>query len=225
MVAERQRKRPYNPDKHCGGLCADGLPCTRGKGERTDHPGFGHCWIHFGRSDTGNKHAATERALGEFGALVAEQRIKVEGRSHYDVLTESLADTGSIVEALKVLLSEQNVKAEWRWEEVKGPQGGRARWVIVESEGLIGVDAQGQQRISVLLDELGKYLTLYVKTAKVAAELGLEDRKVRVLEQQLDLVTQAVSNLLAERGLPAKDVQDDLVRHLRLVDPDTKKSA
>lgn len=218
MAGERQRKRPFDPAKHCGGICQDGERCTRGKGERTDHPGFGHCWIHFGRTDNDAKHAAKERAWGEFGALVAEQRIKVEGRSHYDVLTESLADIGAIVEALKVLLAEQDVNAEWHWEEVKGPQGGKARWVIVDTEGLIGVDAQGQQRISALLDELGKYLTMYVRTAKVAAELGLEDRRVRVEERQADMLAEVLDAVFAELGVDPAAGRKVVARRLRLIE-------
>lgn len=44
--------RKYRPEKHCGARAKSrgGAPCTRGKGERTDHLGQGRCWIHGGRA-------------------------------------------------------------------------------------------------------------------------------------------------------------------------------
>lgn len=49
--------RKYDADKHCGARTKSdapgrtkGKPCTRAKGERTNHPGQGRCWLHGGGS-------------------------------------------------------------------------------------------------------------------------------------------------------------------------------
>src|SRR3954453_704158 len=50
-----------------------GGTCAHYAGMRTDHPGTGYCWLHTGRTENGNKHAAkaeAKRRAVEFGALI-----------------------------------------------------------------------------------------------------------------------------------------------------------
>jgi hypothetical protein len=46
-----------------------GGTCAHYAGMRTDHPGTGYCWLHTGRTENGNKHAAKLGAV-EFGTLI-----------------------------------------------------------------------------------------------------------------------------------------------------------
>src|SRR4051794_2769 len=108
-----ERRRAYDPAKHCGGLCRDGQPCTRGKGEGTDHKGYGRCKLHTGATVNGGKAASRERALGEFGALMSECRVDVAGRSHFDAIEVALDDVGTVCEALKAELFTLGIRSSW----------------------------------------------------------------------------------------------------------------
>lgn len=64
------KTRPFDPALHCGALGRQsGLPCRQYHGSRTDHPGDGNCWLHFGRTPNGNKHGATLGAARAAAAL------------------------------------------------------------------------------------------------------------------------------------------------------------
>jgi hypothetical protein len=64
----------FDPARHCGAHARQtGGPCHQWKGFRTAHPGSGRCWLHGGRSPTGEKHAAVEvaeRAVAKLGMPV-----------------------------------------------------------------------------------------------------------------------------------------------------------
>jgi len=54
---------PFDPKIHCGVKSRrTGLPCKQYRGHRTDHSGFGHCWLHGGRAPTGKRQAARQAA-------------------------------------------------------------------------------------------------------------------------------------------------------------------
>lgn len=60
------------PNPHCGARLKsrDGL-CGNRAGFRTDHVGFGSCYLHGGATETGRKHAATLRQ--ELFAAILEE--------------------------------------------------------------------------------------------------------------------------------------------------------
>lgn len=216
----RQRKRSYDPSKHCGGECADGQPCTRGKGQGTDHPGFGNCKLHTGATPNGRKSAMKERARGEFGALVEQCEIVVQGRSIEEALDDVIERCGAMALAWFQIVCQLQEKADWEWVPQKGPQGSLQRWVTVSVEGLVGPSAQGEQRVHVADEQYRKWIGMYLQANKVAADLGLEERKVRVQEGLAATVQRAVDATLLELGLDPGDprVRQVFARHLRLVE-------
>lgn len=60
-------RAPRKP--RCGAKTRRGGKCTQPRGHRTDHPGFGNCWLHGGRSPNGAKHAQREQAEVELARL------------------------------------------------------------------------------------------------------------------------------------------------------------
>jgi hypothetical protein len=54
----------------CGAKTRSGGECRQPRGNRTDHPGFGRCWLHGGASPNGRKTAAFE--MGRASASAAE---------------------------------------------------------------------------------------------------------------------------------------------------------
>lgn len=62
-------RKPLNSNQkvghtRCGAAKKNGIPCGLPAGYRTEHPGFGHCYFHYGETDAGRKSAAIERAAG-----------------------------------------------------------------------------------------------------------------------------------------------------------------
>lgn len=53
------RKR-LSDDERCGAITKSGAPCSKRRGDRTDHPGYGHCLQHGGGTEAGNKAAMKE---------------------------------------------------------------------------------------------------------------------------------------------------------------------
>lgn len=65
------RNLPENRDKHalCGAIKRDGTPCRNYSGMRTDHKGWGHCWLHTGNTPSAKKAAAMAEAREQVAAL------------------------------------------------------------------------------------------------------------------------------------------------------------
>jgi hypothetical protein len=211
-------EKPEGRDNKCGAETRSGGNCGRPKGWGTDHVGFGNCKLHAGSTPNGRKHGARLRAMGEFGSLLEECGVLVEGRSHFDALTDALDRAGRMVVAWGLKVEELDDDSKWEYVEVKGPQGSRQRWVTVEKLGVVGPNAQGEQRIHVAVEQYGLWLDRYGRLAKMAADLGLEDRRVRVEERQADLLGQAVEAMLAELGVDPVKGRKVLAKQLRLIE-------
>jgi hypothetical protein len=217
MDAQKKR-RPQGRADRCPAATHAGKPCGHPAGYGTDHKGFGLCKFHGGASPGGKKQGARLRAMGEFGSLLEECGVLVEGRSHFDALTDALDRAGRMVVAWGLKVEELDDDSKWEYVEVKGPQGSRQRWVTVEKLGVVGPNAQGEQRINVAVEQYGLWLDRYGRLAKMAADLGLEDRRVRVEERQADLLGQAVEAMLAELGVDPVKGRKVLAKQLRLIE-------
>lgn len=202
----------------CPGTTRSGAPCGKVAGYGTDHLGFGPCKFHGGSTINGRKNGARLRALGEFGGLLEECGIQVEGRSHFDALTDALDRAGRMVVAWGIKVAELDDDSTWSWVEHKGQRGGQDRWVTVEQLGVVGPNAQGEQTVHVAVQQYERWLTLYGRLAKMAADLGLEDRRVRVEERTADMLLPVLEAMFAELGVDAAEGRKVFARHLRAVE-------
>lgn len=114
-MAKGKKKRPgrpkgstaFDPEKHCGKKKRDGTKCQQPKGNRTEHPGAGACWLHGGRgaldkvTHGGQSKTLKEMAArrnGKAGSLGELIRVKLDREdSAFIDLRESIA----ILEALR----------------------------------------------------------------------------------------------------------------------------
>jgi hypothetical protein len=77
-------RKPRDPAKLCGAKTNPLVgehPCRNGKGQRTDHRGFGQCWLHGGRAPNNRKYAAHEQAVAEALAAFAGVPLKKLGEA------------------------------------------------------------------------------------------------------------------------------------------------
>ncbi len=60
----------FDPAVHCGARSKrTHAPCRMGKGQRTDHPSVGKCWLHGGRSPNGRSFATKQAAMNVLAKL------------------------------------------------------------------------------------------------------------------------------------------------------------
>lgn len=152
----------FDAAKHCGSPSKrTGEPCRQRKGYRTDHPGFGQCWLHYGRTENGRKHAAREKAslavaklgipagtgdpfvLLEKTVRHAEGYLEATGRVLEDVAASEPSDKGFSVEAAAQMYAEA-IRA--------GARVGKA-----------AVDADVAERRAVLDERAGNLLQRFVR--------------------------------------------------------------
>lgn len=64
-----KHRKDFDPESDCGATTRNGTPCTHGQGFRTDHVGWGRCWLHGGKNQSSITHGQTRRSkqatLGE----------------------------------------------------------------------------------------------------------------------------------------------------------------
>lgn len=151
---------------------------------------------------------ARTRALGEVGALIAEALGVIETMSGTEQLVAAINHAGAMALSYRWLLDELPVRSEWSWTEVEGPQGSRTRWVTIDEGGLIGPDAQGNQKLHAYEEGSRYWTTLHGKLLRTAADIGLEERRQRFQEDQVYTITTAIRAIVEGLG---RDLDDPMV--------------
>lgn len=178
-------KRTFNPAVHCGGTTRAKTPCTNGKGQGTEHPGYGYCEMHTGSTPNGNKHAETERRTleqvrieGQIASLLDAEAASLEGRDALEALAEIL-------------------RKQWAWE--------RLCWLMLSErspDGLYGPDHNGDGRPDVLVSMHRDAARDVAVTAKLAKDAGLQERWIELAEEDsrrfVDALVMVVDALLSE---------------------------
>lgn len=186
----------------CGGkrraADSEGKPCTRPAGWGTPHPGTGRCKLHGGSTQS---HTAAARVV------LAEQAVVTFGLPREidprDALLEEVYRSAGAVDWLsaqvRALASEQVVwgKAEETTDDVKYKAGVNV-WVQLHQ----------QERAHL------------VRVAKEAINAGIEERRVRLAEQQGAMLAGVIKNILGDLNLSPEQqgrVGEIVPRHLRAV--------
>lgn len=149
----------------CGALTQHGLgpPCKQRAGHRTDHPGFGHCWIHSGRSPMGRKHGLRARAeaIAREALTALGQPLEIEP-----------------AQALLELVYEAAGNVAFLSGEVSRLQPG----------GLTSRDVEEREEIAAIVRLYGEERDRLAKYSKVALDAGIDERRVRLSERQGDAI-------------------------------------
>lgn len=181
------------------------------------------CMTHGGKAGQvrakAKANVARLRAQGEFGLLLEQCQIEIAGRTLEEALTDIIDRAGAMTLAWWQILSQLQDNAEWQWEDNEDSKGSLQRWVKVNVEGLLGVTAQGEQAVHKADEQYRKWLAMYMQANKVAADLGLAERKQKLDEEIGATLVKVVEAVAAELGLDLADpkVRETVGRHLRLL--------
>lgn len=203
----------------CGARLTNGsgMFCSHEAGWGTDHKGFGQCRKHGGATRNGKKAAVKAEARGWLAQLADRCSVVVEGRTIAESMDDVINRTGAMALAWYEILGELQQNSDWCFEEHKGQRGGLDRWVVVQVAGLLGPNAQGELAVHVADEQYRRWLADYLRAVKAAADLGLEERKVRLAEQQGEQITRVIEAVLRDHGVDPSKAGESVARHLRAV--------
>ena len=177
LESPAQRVKSGKPKKLCGQSKFDGNTCTRVAGAGTDHPGYGWCSSHGGRSEDGIRLATHERAreLGEFYGLPKDVHPG-------DVLLIETRRTAGHVEFLRDLIGKlENEDAE------AGPSEVLKEWLGIyhferthlTKTAKMALDAGVQERMVSLAEAQGAMVADAIE--RILTQLQLTDQQRRLV--------------------------------------------
>lgn len=206
-----------------------GSPCKRPAGDRTDHHGFGHCWIHGGNSPTGRQWAArlkAESLIEERRQAYMFYRIEMPPISPEEVLLEEVHRSSAIVRWLEEMIDQwriepEDVDAEWARIQANqaalrdgdDPPDPDAALELVAKSNQTGLPKLGtvvyfDKGGTVAPTEVAAWLRVYgeerdraMKAAKIAIDAGIAERLVKLAEREVDTIVAVIRASLQEMGL------------------------
>lgn len=173
----------------CGATKRNGDPCGRTPGWGTPHPGYGNCKNHGGCTPNGIKHAAEEAARDAVQRYALPREI-----DPHDALIEELERTAGWV----AFLNEQ-VQAISEVNDMRQLKGG-GKDGIPEEVPHIWIQMLKDERIHL------------VNVAKTCVAVGIEERRVKMAEEQGQLMAQVVRGILADLDIPLSPEVQTVVR-------------
>jgi hypothetical protein len=183
--------QPGDRDKPlCGGKRRGegaGKTCTRPAGWGTDHVGTGRCKLHGGKTPShqqAGQKALAERAVATFG-LPRE----IDPR---DALLEEVYRTAGAV--------------DWLHQQVQALQVDDVVWgvteeVVKDSGEFPGIDTTQAAKVNVWVQLWQQERAHLVRVAKEAINAGIEERRVRIAEQQGALLAGVIKAILGDLEL------------------------
>jgi hypothetical protein len=170
-------RTPWSPENEqeamkrgrCGGRTRPGGTCINAKGYKTDHVGYGRCCFHGGATKNGTKAAEKERVRCEIARLFKEERV----------------DTDDPVAGL----SEQERRARRMGKALE-------RYVLEHADQWWGPNHLGDTVPHIAVDLLGQWTDKGARISKLAIDVGIEERRVALTEQQGQILAEALRSLL-----------------------------
>ncbi len=175
-------------DGKCGGKKRQGEgTCTQAAGWGTDHPGFGRCKLHGGKTPTHKISAREERAK----ALAVTLGVPIEVDPKEAILQQIYWRHGAV--------------AWWR-ERVRALDPEALVWGVVKTSK--GFGPQGPVDVTDEAAEVSVYLAQYLAAQAAleslciqAVKIGLDERRVRLAEQQQAELAEGFRWLVGEARL------------------------
>lgn len=192
------------PDGHgrCGATSRSGNSCRKPAGWGTDHVGHGTCKLHGGNTPT-------HRAFA--GKAIAAEAVRTYGLPREvdprDALLEEVHRTAGAV--------------DWLRGQVEALTADAVTWGVTEEKSSTGKDGDSRTEAAAV----NTWVQLYqqerrhlVDVCKAAISAGIEERRVRLAEQQGALLAGVIRGILGDLELTpaqAARVSEVVPRHLR----------
>jgi hypothetical protein len=212
-MATRGRKPGASPKTlgpKCGAAGKDG-PCRNGAGERTDHLGTGRCYRHGGATPTHQINAektmaeqALQEALTTFG-------LEVETTAEDALMGALMRAHGTVLfyrSRVRALTDDQMVYGTRRITRTvrpAGPNGPAGATQMIEDVTVAETTVNVWVR---LLEGAEKHL---LAVASQVAALDIEQRRVKIAEEQGAFIFEATARILAKMGISEDDPRLPLV--------------
>lgn len=174
-------------------------PCSLPAGWGTDHPGFGHCKLHLGNAPSHQVAAVKEMLFRDMPILGAP----IEIDPHAGVLQE-IHRTAGHIEWMRLMLAAMGTDPHSDHaedvEELLGfmPVGARAALMQFSEKG---------QDISVWMSLYQQERTHFVRTCKMAVDMGCAERAVKIAEDQGKQIAQVILRVVNDPELSLTNAQ------------------
>lgn len=212
MPADPTHESPDNwtpIDGRCNSRKTDGSGlCRNGAGKGTDHVGFGQCLKHGGRTTNGRKHGAALMTDARVAEMLADYQPGLDEVDPHSDLLEVVALTTGMRRVLTELVGElapagTPAYIEYPIESETGDvKVGQPTYRPADPAGIYGPDHKGDGKPHVLVEMLRQWTAENAKAAKLAIDAGIDERRVRIVEEQaeqLGAVVRAVAASLIGR--------------------------
>lgn len=177
----------------CGAKTRSGTPCKRAAGSGTEHKGFGNCKHHGGNTPSGIKYAQK---------LMAGEQVVVYGLPReidpHSALIEELHRTAGHVAYLAGVI--KDLQGD---QDLKQYQTG--------DNGTI-------ERPSVWIELYHEERKHFMAIAKTCISVGIEERRIRLAEEQGELLAEVVRGIVSDLGHDLKDPAVGKIVRLRLIE-------
>jgi hypothetical protein len=194
VFASHSHPRTFD-EATCCGARRKGDPahrCLNPRGFRTEHVGFGNCYLHGGRSTNGAIRAERERAAAIRVQVEAQLReLAKSGNVLSELVIDDVDPLDSLMEALRV--------ASWRESGL--------RMMLQARLTLHGVNHLGDQAEDIVSTMHREAIEQRAKIAKLCLDAGIDERMVKIAERQAEVVVRAVA-----AGLKAAGITDPALR-------------
>jgi hypothetical protein len=187
----------------CGAKTRTGGRCGKVAGWGTDHVGYGNCKLHFGATPNAGIAAQREQAI----EMVATYGLPREVDPH-QALLEELHRTAGAVAYLGQIVAD-------------GDQSDLKQYASAGSfeSSIDGVDrALVWEKPSIWLELYQRERKHLVAVAKTCVDVGIEERRVRLAEQQGELLATVIRGIAVDMGIAEDPRLPGVVRrHLTLI--------
>jgi hypothetical protein len=216
--------------RRCGHARGEnGAPCRKQAGAGTDHVGWGHCKYHGGASPNGRAYAARLRAealVAERRLAMTFYRVDLPDISPEAALLEEVRRSAGIVRWLQMMIEQwrmdpEDVDAEWARLQANKDQLRAGETLADGDEPLEMVAKSSQTGLpklgtvvyfdkggTVAPTEVSAWLRLYMderahltSVCKAALSAGVQERLVRLAEQEVDTIVAVIRASITEMGL------------------------
>lgn len=144
---------------------------------------------------------ARQRAVGEAGKLIAEAMGVAQSLSAPEQIVDAIDQAYAYVLAYRWLIDEMDLRAVWHWTTTVNPNTNAIQRVVdVTDDGLLVPNAVGQMTLHPYEEALRHWTNLHSRLVTAAANMGVEERRQALAEEQVHQFGSVIKALVSGLG-------------------------